>query len=96
MSEFTPGPWYNTTQPEWENEPVTAHIQSASKNEDNYICAVEILDAECEANARLIAVAPDLLFMLQDLILNCVDFDEWPRTVTSAKALIELAGGDYP
>lgn len=60
MGDFTPGPWYSTIQPEWESEPVTAHIQSASKNEDNYVCAVEILDNECEANARLIAAAPEM------------------------------------
>ena len=68
MSEFTPGPWYSTTQPEHENESSTAHIQSASINENNYVCAVEILDDECAANARLIAAAPDLLAVAYDLV----------------------------
>ena len=50
--KHTPGPWYATQD----------HVQSAVLNEDNYICRVEGQnEQEIEANAALIAAAPELL-----------------------------------
>jgi len=53
----TPGPWYATGP----------HVQSASINEDNYVCKAEGNDtSQIEANACLIAAAPNMLTALKE------------------------------
>lgn len=57
MGKYTKGPWYESTIDE------VIHIQSASINEDNYVCGINLEEdgPNAEANARLIAAAPELL-----------------------------------
>ena len=61
-TKHTPGPWYATYI---EN---VAHIQSASLNEDNYICQVVCNDDVDNENVNLIAAAPELLEVLEELL----------------------------
>jgi hypothetical protein len=57
-TKHTPGPWYETGP----------YVQSAAINEDNYVCRAEGDNPkQIEANAHLIAAAPDLLAELQDI-----------------------------
>ena len=56
--KYTPGPWYATR----------IHVQSAAKNEDNYVCEAEgSTVAQAKANAKLIAAAPEMWALLQDI-----------------------------
>lgn len=61
--QHTPGPWYCADLMHDGRSVVV--IQSASINEDNYVGEVDVEDAQGEANARLIAAAPDLLDALE-------------------------------
>jgi len=75
MSNFTPGPWTTRgTFVETQNE----------KNKDGVIAS-----ANNEANAKLIAAAPDLLKFIQDLIHGDI-----PKVLeVEALELIERATG---
>ena len=53
----TPGPWYATTLTH--DGETYSHVQSASINEDNYVARVDVMDEQGEANAALIAAAPE-------------------------------------
>jgi hypothetical protein len=62
MSKFTPGPWhvggmYKCT--------IYDHMDQRIANSFDGILVTQRSDAECEANARLIAAAPDLHEALQ-------------------------------
>ncbi len=54
--------------------------------------ARDLLDAEREANARLIAAAPELLEALQDMVSDRNELSE--ATVRFAKAAIAKATGE--
>lgn len=65
MSKHTPGPW--TLQP------CEAHSEDGRdiaevRGGDRIIFSEEVVDAECLANAKLIAAAPDLLDALTDTL----------------------------
>lgn len=49
--------------------------------------------AENEANARLIAAAPELLELLVDAVM-ALEWDAYPELVAKAKKAIEKAGGE--
>ena len=67
MTDYTPGPWhYATTKGPW------SLVAFAG---DDPIAGVAASDKR-EANARLIAAAPDLLVALDDLLLEVFAADE--------------------
>ena len=59
-TKHTPGPWYATTCG------TDIHVQSASINEDNYVCKV-YGTLNDDANAALIAAAPLMLEALREV-----------------------------
>jgi hypothetical protein len=92
-TKHTPGPWY-----------VTRHNDlqySISQKETGYDEMIEALDEEDEANAKLIAAAPELLEALKDLlgdVMNLLDKNDTIRLGTTgtihivkAKAAIQKA-----
>ena len=103
-TKHTPGPW----------EPIklnSAPLASWAVNAPGYggrsplVCGLEhskggpILHAESEANARLIAAAPDLLATLQELRESADYWSEYDvplGIVDRSKAAIAKATGDTP
>lgn len=92
MSKHTPGPWigagpsFGDPLPRYINEIVTV-----DENDDGFaetICRLpfDYLDAENEANALLIAAAPDLLDALQSLVNHLTDDDYEIARAAIAKA----------
>ena len=80
MSKHTPGPWgpmvgpesvnpWNPTQGAYETEAGGLTIGSASHTEP--ICRVSGYLHDLEANARLIAAAPDLLAACEHFVWKC-------------------------
>lgn len=71
MSKHTPGPWTLIHGGYIATKPTAAHSAKFPKNvrvNVGHVCAfAESTDGENEANARLIAAAPDLLAALEDL-----------------------------
>jgi hypothetical protein len=71
--KFTPGPW------KVEDGELVAEMPTCGAmcvlgqiyGADDYPCRDDDIDAECKANARLIAAAPDLYAALKDL------WDRW-------------------
>jgi hypothetical protein len=84
--KHTPGPW--TYYPESDSS------CSAIVAPGAFVC--EFIESPNEANARLIAAAPDLLEALEDC-LRVVEFlasDSCPTTIQNAKAALAKATGD--
>ena len=80
MSKFTPGPWkeHHNSAPDWEG---TWYINGLSKsNHQQLIVMGEGWSEEHRANAKLIAIAPDMYKFL-------IDFSKVPDAT-----LIELKG----
>lgn len=57
--KHTPGPWHNTNYQTHPNFQVLDHSNAF------------VAEASTEANARLIAASPELLYALEDLIQRC-------------------------
>jgi hypothetical protein len=88
----TPGPW------DFDNyADHVSYFSDASKRKDDYDFRVEFPDdmpeAEAEANARLIAAAPELLEALKDTLRRC-EGEGWsePETRTIRAALDKATG----
>ena len=70
MSGHTPGPWnyrYRFTEGDRENKQIDAYAVTADMGNVT-ICETLFSCADDEANARLIAVAPDLLEALEEIV----------------------------
>ena len=65
MSQHTPGPWFHAG-----NGDIYTVDASTGKTAD-VACSYLRIDNKCDANARLIAAAPDLLEALQGLHCVC-------------------------
>lgn len=69
MSKHTPGPWTVAADPDSENDVYYAVFAedgiSDARFEDDFIAVTNLNHANNEANARLIAAAPDLLAVLK-------------------------------
>ena len=68
MTEFTPGPWKYSTGSVYKAESVDADGYPTSAIEHMDRENPDTFGAERDANARLIAAAPDLLEALQELV----------------------------
>lgn len=81
MSKHTPGPWE-----------ILSTLEICSGNKD--ICELKGWMNEDQANARLIAAAPDLLEALK-LMVDTYDNGGWPSsTLVIARAAIDKAKGE--
>ncbi|WWA79547.1 hypothetical protein Kintu_gp55 [Xanthomonas phage Kintu] len=92
MNRYTPGPWSIG-----ETDPDTAEIEIVSEGRP-YICLVlpGAVDDRTEANARLIAAAPELLEALTEIVA-AADGDGWKQldaTFSTARAAIAKATGE--
>lgn len=86
MSKFkgTPGPWHVANG---------CQIRSAK---DQIAKAWMMRDGEGQANARLIAAAPELLEALNLVLDNCLDSGGLAAAHAKARAAIAKATGDNP
>lgn len=97
-TKFTPGPWHRSESDKWD-------IESPDVADGSVICVVtdpdgdtSALDAECEANAHLIAAAPDLYVAL-DAIVTAIkeqDIRFGPLTWDAEQALAKARGEVLP
>lgn len=71
MNKHTPGPWNIDNHPD--------QIWITDSDNNSAICKVMHMRSEAEANARLIAAAPDLLEALDQIQRRIAagDLDEW-------------------
>ena len=82
--KHTQGPWHATNY----------HVQSLVHEYDGYICKAEgNTKAEAEANARLIASAPDLLQVTKDFLLLAALHDWEGAAIDFAKATLAKVEG---
>lgn len=78
----TPGPWKAYGTAVWsEHESVSGKATKGTRT--NHVCAVsdrlKMPDAERVANARLIALAPELLSFVLDVMRGCTDREDLER-----------------
>jgi hypothetical protein len=63
VAQHTPGPW-------WYQEKSDAYTHIVRTGENRFLCQLaQDTSGEAEANARLIAAAPDLLAALQEMVV---------------------------
>lgn len=90
MSAHTPGPW-TLTHPGRLLFVIDAgpiHIADAFAKVDGGTSERYVLQPEAEANARLIAAAPELLAALRDLMKSC---ENWAPTIDRSRAREAIA-----
>ena len=101
MSKFTPGPWigagpsYGDPLPKYINEIVADREDDDECKTICYMPAVDE-DDETEANACLIAAAPDLLAMLVEAhdIIDAIGQPETAEVAARMRAVIAKAKGE--
>jgi len=97
-AKHTPGPWF-TVREGFSAVYVEARIEGGMLQEVAMCGPTEAGPSQQEANAALIAAAPDLLETLQVLLSlhdACVDTaDAWNASMEEARAAIAKATGDY-
>ena len=94
MSEHTPGPWIVSCIYDKPSVAATQQWFILPADRDGEICEVTTGDMPYEANARLIAAAPDLLEACQTAIRlhdNFASADETARAWLSIRAVIAKA-----
>ena len=103
MSKYTPGPWaINTAGSAKAGQPFKVteiYVYAPDTQDDVAICA-DVIDpvtqAPSEANARLIAAAPDLLEILIDFASSPYIAAHHPKRLAKALAAIAKAEGEQP
>ena len=99
MSKHTPGPWYIGKDTGDQNRHIYAEQMVCSDDGEEWHPLIACTDddeqlIDWQANARLIAAAPDLLAALQ----QCVEHGIFPSAVehvrAAARAVIAKATGD--
>lgn len=84
MSKFTQGPWYFNTKERC--------VARGEANGDVRICYMDDDSAEDDANARLIAAAPDLLAALKMILpIAASAYGVLTKDLNEARAVIEAA-----
>lgn len=96
MNNFSIAPWKLTHA--WSNAGYIRTIKDAQGEHIAYVCDLEDALAECTANARLMAAAPELLAVVQDLLdyaeSATLENDDEPELFKQARAAIAAATGD--
>ena len=83
LQQHTSGPWAITDRPDPDRaEPEFFNIESGTENDDGWIVARVWADApelslRADANARLIAAAPDLLAVTQWIVAFMDEHPDW-------------------
>lgn len=98
MSNHTPGPWlrmghkFGDSLPHYTIEIVYKSQRDDSKNGYSPICFMpdEEFTSETEANARLLAAAPDLLKALEDMVICFERFEDTHTALVMEAARIAL------
>lgn len=80
------------TQGPWEN--VGGYVEALDLDTPLSICTIADCGTETEANARLIAAAPDLLEALQEAVNKGYMWDHDPDLWSKASAAIAKAKGN--
>jgi len=108
MPAHTPGPWEMAEAGSWKDGKRTSTEYFVRRPGDDVAIASEIIDpanddAPSEANARLIAAAPDLLEALESFIaLNLrndgatCDWHDLIAAVANAEKAVKKAKGETP
>jgi hypothetical protein len=102
MSKHTPGPWQSKS--DYEPMTIIGNVDGPDDGEYHYtpICEVEptLFPDENAANARLIAAAPELLKVLEDICEwiinwspNFMEDPGWAVTAARSRAAIAKAKG---
>jgi hypothetical protein len=98
MSAHTPGPWYVGAQND--GLYIIDRQPSPSNDDPRHDADVELVatpfaarGATVEANARLIAAAPEMLEALKDVMERLVDRHEADESAVKARAAIAKATG---
>ncbi len=92
MSNFTPGPWLVSSS----TLVVTDKAEIIANTIPTFVAGLQLPMKESEANAHLIAAAPELLEACEKLVevapvLWGSDHDEWPRIMDRIEAAIAKA-----
>lgn len=94
MSKHTPGPWGHKT---WDVNK-DGEFNYTVEKDDKSICEIVGTGEQAEANARLIAAAPELLEALKvcsaELFAQCADHPRAMLFVKEARAAIAKAEGE--
>lgn len=100
MSKHTPGPWrFSDNTKWWKTNPFSVTVPKKGVHGTavaNIPARATISMEEAQANARLIAAAPDLLAALNAMLTHMgLDEDEWTKpTFDQARAAIAKATGE--
>ena len=96
--KHTPGPWYHDFASGMKNGNPQVVEYFVRRDGDNVSIAADIVDPEkcvpSEANARLIAAAPDLLGALLMVLDDPQALDGRPRTAECVRSAIAKANGE--
>ena len=89
MSNHTPGPWFQGNK-EGRKKP------TVSTKRGGTIAMLAGVSVQTDANARLIAAAPDLLGAVEAFVSyeGNPDFAKWAKIVDNARAAIAKAKGE--
>jgi hypothetical protein len=94
MKQHTPGPWA-IESPDISGAPFRVRKAENHPQGDLTICHVNpYLAYESEANARLIAAAPDLLQAVEDFLLLATLHDWEGAAIDNAREALRKAKGD--
>jgi hypothetical protein len=103
-TKFTPGPWVLVVQDDSDIANTIFAVSQlkdgriAAEDWDYNICSIGLDQKNVEANARLIAAAPDLYEALEDLSINDFGSNGWTnsmdRIAIRARAALAKARGE--
>lgn len=98
MNQHTPGPWWFNENENWTTNPFSVTVRKRGVNRTTVVNIpnrMTVPKQEQEANARLVAAAPDLLEALQTMPQGLVwSDDELWRWSEKARAAIDKATGE--
>ena len=89
--KHTPGPWFYGNWLDINSDPLWVEVWSIDDEGNKSLPFVACKHIDQEANARLIAAAPDLLEALQAVLANCMDSKGLADAYKQARAAIAKA-----
>jgi hypothetical protein len=99
-TKHTPGPWFYRRGDEWTHDVVTLHgeLPDGSTNCWTVASINKQREPEHEANARLIAAAPELLEELENILRaygsehQSHAFEQWPEVIRAREVIAKATG----